>query len=237
MKLWYTLVPVAFLIIGLVWLSQAGRREQAETVLGVVDVREASPWAMPPQALAEHQKELAQRKDQLAKIVEQPTHRPQPKKPAIARQPQPQARTTNTLEQVNEDAAQTSSQMDVQERERQERQRIEQIVSHLDDALHSEPDDGGWATQMEVGLAENFDADDWHGNTLAEANCRATLCRIVVAHEDLGAADAFVARMGTLQSFANTEGFYQKVTLTDGTSATVVYIARQGYRLPSMPSP
>jgi hypothetical protein len=60
---------------------------------------------------------------------------------------------------------------------------------------------------------------------------------MVVEHEDLNAASMFVMRMGTLHAFADTEAFYQQATREDGTSATVVYLARQGYRLPALPLP
>jgi hypothetical protein len=90
---------------------------------------------------------------------------------------------------------------------------------------------------IEASIADDFETQDWPGNALAEASCRATLCRMVVEHEDLDAAGAFITRLGTLQAFADTEAFYQQVTREDGTSATVIYIARQGYRLPALPSP
>jgi hypothetical protein len=176
-------------------------------------------------------------KDQLTRVVTQQMHWPPPDRPTTAVQPQPQGETGDVREQTRRDEAQTLLKMDAQEREAHERQRIEQIVAHLDDSFQSEPYDGDWAAQIEAGIALDFGADDWNGNTLAEVRCRSTLCRMVVTHEDLEAADTLVARMGTLQAFADTEGFYQQVPFEDGTSATVVYVARQGSRLPALPSP
>jgi hypothetical protein len=141
------------------------------------------------------------------------------------------------LEPAREDIAQARPPLDARERQKQGRQRIEQIVAHLDEAFHEEPADGAWATQIEDDLAEDFHVYDWSGHALAEARCRSTLCRLVVSHDDKDAISAFIMRMGTLQAFANTEGFYQHVTLADGTPATVIYIAREGFSLPAMPSP
>ena len=237
MKSWYARALVVVFLIALVWAFRVGRGGQTETVPGAVAAWEASSRSEPSQEVAGLRQELAQMKDQLARVLKQQAHRPSLDRPATAVQPESEVGTREAQQQVTGDDTQAMLKLDAQEREVQERQRIEQIVSHLDDSFHREPFDNGWAAPIEASVAKDFGAEDWKGNALTEVRCRSTLCRMVVAHEDLGAADSFVTRMGTLQAFADTEGFYQQVTLEDGTSATVLYIARQGYRLPAMPLP
>jgi hypothetical protein len=73
------------------------------------------------------------------------------------------------------------------------------MVSHLDAVFYSEPDERGWAAQMETHITKEFGSDDWKGNALADVRCRLSLCRMGVAHEDLDTGYTFVARAGRWQ--------------------------------------
>jgi hypothetical protein len=233
MKSWYALALVLASVTVPIWLFHIERKEQAETVPVAVDALGDNLLSESSQEIAGLREELAQMKDQLARVLKQQAHRAPPGRPATAAQPK--ALATDVQDQDSGDSAQSMLKMNPPEREAQERQRIEQVVSHLDDSFHNESYDSDWAAQIETGITDDFKGIEWNSSTLADTSCRSTLCRVVVTHKNLGAADEFVARMGTLQAFANTEGFYQHVTLEDGTSATVVYIARQGHRLPPIP--
>jgi hypothetical protein len=258
MKSWYAL-PLGVCILVLAWGLQGGRHKQVKTVPVAGETRNDSSWSAPSREVASLRKELAQVQDQLARLLQQqapsspgdssrdlaghtpvsqqPAKRLPPDQPLTAGQPYSQAGAREAQEQAGGDEAQEILTREAQEREAQERQRIDQFVLHLDDAFHSEPDEGGWAAPVEAGITKDFQLGDWQGNTLAEASCRTTLCRMVVEHENPDAAGTFVTRMGTLQAFADTEAFYQQVTHENGTVTTVVYIARQGHQLPAMPSP
>jgi hypothetical protein len=233
MKSWYTLVLVLAFATVPIWLFHIERKEQVETVPVAVNTPGDNLLSESSQEIAGLREELAQMKDQLTRVLKQQAHRVPPDRPATAAQPK--ALATDMQNQDNGDNAQSMLKMNPPEREAQERQRIEQVVSHLDDSFHNESYDSDWAAQIETEITEDFKGIEWNSSTLTDTNCRSTLCRVVVTHKNVGAADEFVARMGTLQAFANTEGFYQHVTLEDGASATVVYIARQGHRLPPIP--
>lgn len=123
---------------------------------------------------------------------------------------------------------------ELEQLEAAERQRLTQYAAVLDGTLHGEPYDNRWAEQIESSLTRAFNGNDWAGNQLLSAACRSTLCRIEVAHENPKAEGQFLARIGTLQAFANTRGFYQRVAGQNGGSVTIFYAAREGHELPVM---
>jgi hypothetical protein len=226
-----SLVIILGIVVG--WVFHAERKEEGKPLPVAADAPLDDPLPGPSQEDVSLRKELAQLKDQVLK--QQALLKQQARTALAARASTPVH--PDRQDETGGDDAPSIPEMDPEEREAQERQHTEQIVSNLDDSLQSEPSDDSWAAQIEAGIAEDFRAGDWKGSKLQDANCRSTLCRLVVAHERLEAADGFVPRMGMLQAFANTEAFYQTVTLEDGTPATVIYLARQGHRLPAMPSP
>lgn len=243
MKTFNALSLVIIVGIVVVWVFHAERKEQGTSLAVAADAPMDDPLPGSSQEDLSLREELAQLKDQLSTVLKEQIVLKQQARAALAArsstptQSDPQAGTRDSSEQVGGDDAPSILEMDPEERKAQERQHIEQIASNLDDSLQSESYDDSWGAQIEADIAEDFRADDWKGSKLQDADCRSTLCRLVVAHERPEAADAFVPRMGMLQAFANTEAFYQTITLEDGEPATVIYLARQGHRLPAMPSP
>jgi len=243
MKSFNALSLVIILGIIVAWVFHAERKEQGTSLAVAADAPRDDPLPGLSQEDVSLREELAQLKDQLSTVLKEQAALKQQARAALAArsstpiQSDPQAGARDASEQVRGDDATSILEMDPEEREMQERQNTEQIVSNLDDFLQSQSYDDSWAAQIEADIAEDFRADDWEGSKLQDADCRSTLCRLVVAHERPEAADAFVPRMGLLQAFANTEAFYQTITLEDGEPATVIYLARQGHRLPAMPSP
>ena len=227
MKSSYVLAAVVGSTIALAWTFQGQRNDRTESPLIAVDGADHSPSTPPSQDTTRLHEELARMKDQLAKLEKRDTVLP-----TTTSGPQ---RATNLQESSSSTRDATGA--NTNDDQAQERERIQQMISHLDVAIQSEPLDSGWAAQVQTGLTDAFKGDDWLGNELAYTDCRVTLCRVEVAHKDANVAGAYVARIGTLAAFANTQGFYQQVTRADGALATVVYVARQGYRLPPMKSP
>lgn len=241
MKTFNALSLVIVLGIVVTWVFHAERKEQGTSLAVAADAPMDDPLPGSFQEDVNLREQLAQLKDQLSTVLKEQAVLKQQARGALAArsstptQSHPQAGARDVSEQIGGDDV-PSILEDPEERKAQERQHIEQIVSNLDDSLQSESYDDSWAAQIEADIAEDFRADDWKGSTLQDADCRSTLCRLVVAHERPEAAGAFVPRMGMLQAFANTEAFYQTITLEDGEPATVIYLARQGHRLPAMPS-
>ncbi len=132
------------------------------------------------------------------------------------------------------EALESKSLGELVEAEAAERQRLTQYTAVLDGKLDGEPYDNRWAEQIESSLTRAFNGNDWAGNQLLSAACRSTLCRIEVAHKNPKAEGQFLARIGTLQAFANTRAFYQRVAGQNGGSVTVFYAAREGHELPVM---
>jgi hypothetical protein len=69
------------------------------------------------------------------------------------------------------------------------------------------------------------------GSALSSAACQTTLCRVEVDHRDAMALDRFVgefpARLGW-----SAHSYSQVTTHEDGSATLVLYISREGYRLP-----
>jgi len=242
MKTFNALSLVIVLGIVVAWVFHAERKEQGPSLAVAADAPIHDPLPGSSQEDISLREELAQLKDQLSTVLreqavlKQQAHAALAARSSTPMQSDPQAGARNASEQVGGDDAPSILEMDPEERKAQERQHTEQIISNLDDSLQSESYDDSWAAQIETDIAEDFRADEWKGSKLQDADCRSTLCRLLVAHESPEAADAFVPRMAMLQAFANTEAFYQTVRLEDGEPATVIYLARQGHRLPAMPS-
>lgn len=243
MKSFNALSLVIMLGIVVAWVFHAERKEQGTPLAVATDAPMDDPLPGSSQEDPSLREELAQLKDELSRVLKEQAVLKQQARAAVAArsstpmQSDPQAGARDASEQVGGGDVPSILEMNPEEREAQERQHTERIVSNLDDSLQSESYDDSWAAQVEADIAEGFRADDWKGSKLQDADCRSSLCRLVVAYERPEAADAFIARMGMLQAFADTEAFYQTVTLEDGKPATVIYLARQGHRLPAMPSP
>jgi len=100
------------------------------------------------------------------------------------------------------------------------------------DAHQSEALDEAWSEATESHLHEVFTAEEIAGATLAEADCRETMCRLEVIHStdadirDFG--DEFVAATAAVLPRAT----WRHIKEPDGRTRTVVYMAREGFGLP-----
>jgi hypothetical protein len=97
--------------------------------------------------------------------LKQQVHKPPLDRPATAAQPQPQAATRDGWELPSADNFQEMLQMDAQEWETQARQRMEQIVSRLDDSFYREP---GRVTEVKAAMGEDLEGDESNGNALGD---------------------------------------------------------------------
>ncbi len=94
--------------------------------------------------------------------------------------------------------------------------------------LADEQRDSSWSYAQEQAIAGAFEADDFAGNHLVEAECRATVCRVVVSHDDDAAHERFSTNLPFSGPFVNTQGVLDR---SEDGSRTVLYTSRPGMRL------
>jgi hypothetical protein len=95
--------------------------------------------------------------------------------------------------------------------------------------LAAEPVDRPWAAASERLIADTIRKPAFKGSKLLEATCRSTLCRFEVSHDNDTARARFSSTLPTRLpsmpsgSMRNAEGPERK---------TIVYVAREGHRVP-----
>lgn len=108
---------------------------------------------------------------------------------------------------------------------------VEARTALLDRQARTERADPRWSGPATAQIQAVFAGDALAGSTLRDATCQATLCRIEVDHRDALALDRFLgefpARLGW-----STHSYAQTLTHDDGSATLVLYVSREGYRLP-----
>ena len=61
---------------------------------------------------------------------------------------------------------------------------------------------------------------------LGDVRCQAMLCRIEASHSNVEAERKFIAHIGELEEFRDTEGFVERVSRGDGRIVTMVFVSR-----------
>jgi hypothetical protein len=105
----------------------------------------------------------------------------------------------------------------------------------LDSVMLQEPIDTNWSgiAEAEVGNAITV-IDNSTSTELYDVRCQSTICRIDAAHSDPTAEMEFTMQLGQLEAFRDAHAFIQRIENEDGTSDTVTYISRAGYKLPEL---
>lgn len=112
-----------------------------------------------------------------------------------------------------------------------ERAAVEARMALLDQQARAERADPRWSGPATAQIQALFAGDSLAGSTLRDATCQATLCRIEVDHRDALALDRFLGELPTRLGW-NTNSYAQTVTHEDGSATLVLYLSREGYRLP-----
>jgi hypothetical protein len=101
-------------------------------------------------------------------------------------------------------------------------------------ALAAEPVDRSWAPATERLIADTLGKPVFKGSKLIDASCRSTLCRLEVGHDTELSRQRFASVLPTRLpsmpsgSMRNAEGPDRK---------TIVYVAREGHRIPRDDTP
>lgn len=108
---------------------------------------------------------------------------------------------------------------------------VEARVAVLDRQARTERADPRWSGTATAQIQAMFAASGLAGSTLRDATCQATLCRVEVDHRDPLALDRFLGEFPAQLGWS-THSYAQTLTHDDGSATLVLYLSREGYRLP-----
>lgn len=113
--------------------------------------------------------------------------------------------------------------------ERNQAERIDTIEANL----RGERLDATWAAQASDAIKHAIADEALIGTSVQDVECRATLCRVEVVHDNLPAAQfvqLFAMKVGPVLPRMTS----QPVQKDDGTSGTLIYLAREGHDFPPL---
>jgi hypothetical protein len=97
-----------------------------------------------------------------------------------------------------------------------------------------ESDDASWSRQTEASLSQAVTHAAFDGSRILAIGCRTSLCQLEVGHDSEAAREEFVEDFPFTLPF-DTEVFYQRLEEAGGKESTVMYLARAGQHLPTLP--
>ena len=203
---------VAALSAGLTWLLMGPARARPES----------------RSALASGDSELAARLDRLERAL-----------PALASRRG--ATAENTAAGSPAALADEPSGVDVDQARDPERERalaeerLERRMAFIQSTFAAEPRDPRWASDAGNEIRDAVSAPEFARSRVTEIDCRTTLCRLQIEHASTAARERFVVEMPTrLPSLPRaTTRFLPEGD--DGTSLAIMYLVRQGERMPAPP--
>ena len=101
----------------------------------------------------------------------------------------------------------------------------------LDRQIVSEGIDHRWSGPATEQIQSALAAGTLDGSALSSARCQTTLCRVEVDSRDSVALDQFLSEFPARLGWS-TNSYSQVTTHEDGSATVVLYISREGYRLP-----
>jgi len=119
---------------------------------------------------------------------------------------------------------------DRERRIEEDRARSRERMEFLATALDREPRDRAWGSQMESRVTNAVSPVAFPGTHVESTDCRSTLCRVVLSHDDANAAAAIGTFPMSVPDFA--EGVLTASNDAKGRPLTIGYFARTGHKLP-----
>lgn len=131
-------------------------------------------------------------------------------------------------------AAQPQAEPMQSEEERQEaaKQAVTERMNYIASRFESEDVDAQWGNNVETQLISTFQNPALQHSALVNAECRSTLCRIEVAHEDGADVSEFQSVLADETAKIAPEGAIQQVVGPDGKTRSIIFLARSGARIP-----
>lgn len=102
----------------------------------------------------------------------------------------------------------------------------------IDSVFWSENVDSQWSTKASDLIAQHLENEEQIKTSLANVDCRATLCRVEASHQDADAAEAFELQFPMRVGKMLPQISYLYEEQNDGSVSMVMYLARNGYDLP-----
>lgn len=118
--------------------------------------------------------------------------------------------------------------------EAEEESYLQRVSMGYDNALASEELDQQWATNEESGFRDRLNNSALSGTGLGSIACRSTLCRVDLNHATDDAKEELMSSLHSVVGPRRGQVFYRHVYNPDGTSTTVLYVSRDGERLPEV---
>ena len=142
--------------------------------------------------------------------------------------------TAIAIESVPDAIAKQARDLEVlhQERIAQDQAYQQQTNVALAGQLVSEEYDSDWAGNFQADLNQGLKSDSFKGTHLSDVECKSSLCRITLAHDNSETEEQFFEHMLELPVMANTQAYYQRESNGDGSASLVLYVAREGKKLP-----
>jgi hypothetical protein len=107
----------------------------------------------------------------------------------------------------------------------------EQRMTELDTVFANEVIDSVWSNDAAHQIEKVLSSSELNGSKVATVDCRSTLCRTEVTHEDPLAREIFEATFPARLGWTDFHGRMQQVEGPAGIG-TVVYLSRDGHTLP-----
>ena len=122
--------------------------------------------------------------------------------------------------------------MPLEERIAQDQVYEQQSVAALAGRLAGEEVDTDWAGNFQAALDQGLKSESFAGTRLSDVECKSSLCRVTLAHDNAETEEQFLENMLDLPVMSNTQAFYKREANGDGSASLVLYIAREGQSLP-----
>lgn len=122
---------------------------------------------------------------------------------------------------------------DREERREVERQRKASRERFLDQLVREEPIDRAWARVAYDSVVDAAGQPELAGSSISSAECRTTICRVVVEHSGREAEGRF-QDLFFGKAAETPRATTRRQVLEDGRVAWVSYLMRRGYQMPSL---
>lgn len=127
---------------------------------------------------------------------------------------------------------QTGPQLSEEERQEQAKQAVTERMNYIASRFESEDVDAQWGNSVETQLISTFQNPALQHSALVNAECRSTLCRLEVAHEDGTDLTEFQSVLADETAKIAPEGAIQQAVGPDGKMRSIIFLARSGARIP-----
>ncbi|MGH8593313.1 MAG: hypothetical protein ACREV3_05505 [Gammaproteobacteria bacterium] len=118
----------------------------------------------------------------------------------------------------------------------EEKREVEERMQALESSLQNEPLDSDWSPQAREQITEVFASKELAETSLEHIECRSTLCRVEVEHDDLRKRREFELWFPFKVAEILPRIAMRYVENDNGSSGTIIYLAREGHRLPDQPT-